>query len=309
MMFVLSAIALYITVRYMLERYIFRKIKLIYKIIHDSKLNKGNKLQMNINSSSLEKVNDEVMRWAEKTEKEIQTLKSLEQYRKDFVGNISHELKTPIFSIQGYLHTLLDGGLQDEDINVKYLERAVQNAERLQGIVEDLEEISKLESGQLILDIRKFDLKELAREVMQDLEVMASEKNISIVFKDKSDKAYDVLADQNTIRQVFTNLITNSIKYGKEGGSTKISFYDIDKNILVEITDNGLGIDEPHLKHLFDRFYRVDSSRSRKQGGSGLGLSIVKHIIEAHNQTINVRSTPGVGSTFGFTLKKVSGII
>lgn len=307
--FLFCSIAVYALTRFLLERYIFRKIKLIYKIIHDSKLDKGKKKLKMLNSSSLDEVNEEVVRWAETTEKEIQSLKLLEQYRKDFVGNISHELKTPIFSIQGYLHTLLDGGIHDENINLKYLQRAVNNAERLQSIVEDLEEISKLESGKLILDMRKFDIKALAKEVMDDLEVMASEKNIKLVFKDGADQPFNVIADRENIRQVLTNLVTNSVKYGKEGGNTRISFYDIDKNVLVEVSDNGLGIEDVHLKHLFDRFYRVDTSRSREQGGSGLGLSIVKHIIEAHNQTINVRSTQGVGSTFGFTLKKASGIL
>lgn len=293
----------YLIVRYLLEEYIFRKIKLIYKIIHDSKLTK-NTTKVDINATSIEEVNDEVVRWAENTEKEIASLKLLEQYRKDFVGNISHELKTPIFSIQGYLHTLLDGGLHDDAINTKYLKRATKNAERLQNIVEDLEIISNLESGKLILDIRKFDIKALVQEVILDLEVFAQEKGIHIVFKDGASQSFNVLADREKIRQVLNNLIVNSIKYGKENGTTKISFYDIDKNVLVEISDNGFGIKESHIKHLFDRFYRVDSSRSRAEGGSGLGLSIVKHIMEAHNQTINVRSTYKVGSTFGFTLRK-----
>lgn len=299
---------MYFIVRVLLERYVFRKIKLIYKIIHDSKLDKSKK-NVDINATSLEKVNDEVIKWAQSTEQEIKSLKLLEEYRKDFVGNISHELKTPIFSIQGYLHTLLDGGMHDENINVKYLRRAAKNAERLQNIVEDLEAISKLESGKMVLDIRKFDIKSLMQEVLQDLQVYAQEKNITLRFKEGASQSFNVLADREKIRQVLNNLVINSIKYGNEGGLTRVSFYDIDKNILIEVSDNGLGIEENHLKHLFDRFYRVDTSRSRAQGGSGLGLSIVKHIIEAHNQTINVRSTVGVGSTFGFTLKKASGII
>lgn len=299
-----GGLILYLFIRVLLERYVFRKIKLIYKIIHDYKLKGVEKADLDIKTTSLDQVNQEVIEWAEHTEKEIKMLKTLEKYRKDFVGNISHELKTPIFSLQGYLHTLLDGGIHDESINIKYIKRAAKNAERLQRIVEDLEEISKLESGKLILDIRKFDIKALVQEVFLDLEVHAQEKNITLQFKEGAAKSFNVLADREVIRQVLNNLIINSIKYGKEGGHTKISFYDMDKNILIEVSDDGIGINEEHLKHLFDRFYRVDTSRSRSQGGSGLGLSIVKHIVEAHNQTINVRSREGVGSTFGFTLKK-----
>lgn len=298
----LGFLGTFFVIRYLLSVYVFRQIKVIHQIIHDSKV-KTPTNAMSMSTTNLEAVNNEVVAWAERTEKEIQTLKTLEQYRKDFVGNISHELKTPIFSIQGYLHTLLDGGLHDENINIKYLERATKNAERLQSIVEDLEEISKLESGKLVLDIRKFDIRELVREVFQDVNVIAEERGIELLMDDNQSPLY-VMADSSTIRQVLTNLIINSLKYGDKGGKTRIDFFDIDKNILIEISDDGIGISEEHLKHLFDRFYRVDSSRSRTQGGSGLGLSIVKHIIEAHNQTINVRSTEGEGSTFGFTLKK-----
>jgi two-component system phosphate regulon sensor histidine kinase PhoR len=187
---------------------------------------------------------------------------------------------------------------------MRYLERAASNVDRLLTIVQDLEEISKLESEDLILDIQKFDIKALVREVFNDLEVNAQQRHVTLAFKEGADKSYNVLADREGIRHVLTNLILNSIKYGNENGTTKVSFYVMDKQILVEIADNGIGIEEKHLNHLFDRFYRVDKSRSRDSGGSGLGLSIVKHILEAHNQTVNVRSTPGRGSTFGFTLDK-----
>lgn len=290
-------------VRYFLEKYVFRKIKLIYKLIYDSKKDKSTQ---DITQESLEDVNARVIEWAENTKKEIATLKSLEEYRKNYVGNISHELKTPIFSIQAYLHTLLEGGLYDENINKDYLKRAADNTERLQNIVEDLDIISRLESGKAELDIKRFDIKELVTDIFTDLRSIAKKKKISLQLKDGASQSFFVLADREAIRQVFTNLIVNSIKYGKEGGTTKVSFYDLESEILIEVSDNGIGIDEKHLKHVFDRFYRVDSSRSRKQGGSGLGLSIVKHIIEAHDQTINVRSSPDVGSTFGFTLKKAN---
>lgn len=290
-------------VRFFLEKYVFRKVKLIYKLIYDSK---KDKTSQDISQESLEDVNMKVMEWAVNTKKEIASLKSLEEYRKNYVGNISHELKTPIFSIQAYLHTLLEGGLYDETINKDYLKRAADNTERLQNIVEDLDIITKLESGKAELDIKRFDIKELVRDIFLDLKSMAKKKKITLQFKDVTATSFMVMADRESIRQVFTNLLVNSIKYGKDGGTTKVSFYDMDTEVLTEISDNGIGIEDKHLKHVFDRFYRVDSSRSRKQGGSGLGLSIVKHIIEAHDQTINVRSTVDVGSTFGFTLEKAN---
>jgi two-component system, OmpR family, phosphate regulon sensor histidine kinase PhoR len=301
-LFIVFALTInFLIVRFFLEKYVFRKVKLIYKLIYDSK---KDKTAQDISQESLEDVNMKVMEWAVSTKKEIASLKSLEEYRKNYVGNISHELKTPIFSIQAYLHTLLEGGLYDENINKEYLKRAADNTERLQNIVEDLDIITKLESGKAELDIKRFDIKELVKDIFLDLKSMAKKKRITLQFKDTSAPSFFVMADRESIRQVFTNLLVNSIKYGKEGGTTKVSFYDMDTEVLTEISDNGIGIEEKHLKHVFDRFYRVDSSRSRKQGGSGLGLSIVKHIIEAHDQTINVRSTVDVGSTFGFTLQK-----
>ncbi|MBK9255246.1 MAG: sensor histidine kinase [Saprospiraceae bacterium] len=301
---ILLFVSTLLIVKYFLERYVFRKIKLIYKIIYDSKKDHGEREAFDFNRKSLSDVNEKVMQWATSAKKEIADLKSLEEYRKNYVGNISHELKTPIFSIQAYLHTLLDGGINDDQINIKYLKRAAENTERLQNIVEDLEIISKLESGQVEMDMRKFDLKELVKEIYMDLEPMAKEKNVKLLLKEGASQAFQVVADRESIRQVLINLVVNSIKYGRQDGTTKLSFYDMDTLILVEVSDNGIGMEEKHIKHVFDRFYRVDSSRSRKQGGSGLGLAIVKHIIEAHGQSINLRSTLNVGSTFGFTLKK-----
>lgn len=291
----------YLFVRYFLEKFVFRKVKLIYKLIYDSKMDKQSP---DGHVESLEDVNSRVLEWAESTRKEIATLKSLEEYRKNYVGNISHELKTPIFSIQAYLHTLLEGGIYDEKINMEYLKRAADNTERLQNIVEDLDTITRLESGNVQMDLKRIDLKGLVLDIFQDLTSMAAGRQITLQLKEGASESYFVMADKDAIRQVFTNLLVNSIKYGREGGVTKVSFYDMDHLVLVEVSDNGIGIEERHVKHVFDRFYRVDSSRSRKQGGSGLGLAIVKHLIEAHNQTINVRSTPDVGSTFGFTLAK-----
>jgi two-component system phosphate regulon sensor histidine kinase PhoR len=288
-----------------LKQYIYRKIKVIYKSIHKHKLSPGEKKDaVDVKADIMEEVEKEVQEWTANQAAEIEQLKSWQEYRRKFLGDISHELKTPIFNIQGYLETLLDGGLQDETINKSYLQRAAKNVERLNTIVEDLEIISRLEAGELILDMQTFDIRLLTEEVFDDVEMKAEERDIKLQFKPGADQHYQVKADREYIRQVLMNLVLNSIKYGKDEGTTKVSFYDMDKNILVEVADNGIGILPSHLNHVFDRFYRVDKSRSREQGGSGLGLSIVKHIVEAHKQTINVRSSMGVGSTFGFTLEK-----
>jgi two-component system, OmpR family, phosphate regulon sensor histidine kinase PhoR len=301
---VLSFLVCYFLVKYLIETFIYRRIKIIYKKITEAKKADNQNL---IDPDSLDDVEKEVETWAANKNKQIANLEELEEYRRNYIGNVSHELKTPIFNIQGFLHTLIDGGINDPTINISYLQKAARNLERLTSIVEDLETISKLESGQMALDIQVFDIHVLAEEVFEDLELKAKERNIKLSFKEGAGQGYRVKADKNTIRQVLNNLINNSIKYGKKGGQTKVSFYDMDKIVLVEISDNGIGISRHHLKHLFDRFYRVDKGRSRDVGGTGLGLSIVKHIIEAHNQSVHVRSTEGVGSTFGFTLEKVKG--
>lgn len=295
----------YFIFAYFLRKFIQRKVKVIYKNIHSRKLQSSEKKD-DIDMSSLvfDDLEQEVEAWAANEEKQATQMKTWQEYRRRFLGDISHELKTPIFNIQGYLETLLDGGLEDENINKNYLVRAAKNVERLNTIVEDLESISRLESGELILDIQPFDIKKLTEEVFDGLEIRAKERNIKLLFKAGADEGYTVKADREYIRQVLTNLVNNSLKYGREGGNTKVSFYDMDKYLLIEVADSGIGISPEHHKRLFDRFYRVDKSRSREQGGSGLGLSIVKHIVEAHKQTITVRSTPGVGSTFGFTLEK-----
>ena len=273
-------------------------------MISDSKQSKSLKGGENIKERNLIEVNDEVIEWAEKQENEMDYLVRLEQYRKNFLGNISHELKTPLFAIQGYLITLIEGGLYDENINMKYLKRAVYNSDRLQKIVEDLEIINQFESGNIVLNLENFDIRELSEEVIEDLSFQADAREVELSLKDGAKSKFKVHADREKVRQVLNNLVTNSIKYGIKGGKVRIGFYDLDESVLIEVGDNGVGIAEEHLNHLFDRFYRVDSSRNRKAGGSGLGLSIVKHILEAHNQTISVRSTEGEGSTFGFTLSK-----
>ncbi|MBL7831202.1 MAG: sensor histidine kinase [Saprospiraceae bacterium] len=296
----------YLSAYYIVKQFVRRRIKLIYKSISKQKLSSLEKVNAdNVYSDNLEEVEKMVVNWAEKNNQEIETLKELEEYRRNYMGNVSHELMTPIFNIQGYIYTLLDGAINDDEKKIEYLKRAASNVDRLETIVSDLEVISKLESGQAVLDIEIFDIKELIKEVIKDNEMLAIKKSIIVAFKPGSDHSYLVKADRENIRMVLNNFIQNSIKYGQKTGKTSIGIYDMETKILVEITDTGIGIPEEHIKHLFDRFYRVDKGRSREEGGSGLGLSIVKHIIEAHHQTINVRSTVGIGSTFGFTLEKV----
>lgn len=303
--FVVSFLATFLIFQYFLEIFIYRKIKLIYKTISTFKDSKAKAIErVDLSEDILANVNREVMSWQEDKSREIAELKRMENFRKEFLGNVSHELKTPLFSIQGYIHTLLEGGIDDPEVNVHYLQRAARSVERLCTIVEDLEAISKMESGEMALEQRSFDIHDLTKDVFESQELRAREKNIRLSFKEGSDHPVYVYADKERIRQVVVNLIVNSIKYGRQDGSTVVGFYDMDKNILVEITDTGLGIEPQHLPRVFERFYRVDKSRSREQGGTGLGLAIVKHLIEAHKQNINVRSSFGVGSTFTFTLKK-----
>ena len=288
-----------------LERFIYRKIKLIYKTIHRLKKPKKEVNEtLDLNENILDQVEMQVLEWTEEKKMEIDALKKLENYRREFLGNVSHELKTPIFNMQGYLHTLIDGGIDDHHINMKYLHRAAQNAERLSAIVNDLEVVSRHEAGELKLNKTHFNIAELVNEIFEVMEMMADANDIALSFKKGSQTSMVVHADRERIHQVLTNLISNSINYGKENGKTKIGIYDMDKNALIEVSDDGLGIAEKHLPRLFERFYRVDHARSREKGGSGLGLSIVKHLIEAHNQTIHVRSKEGLGTTFGFTLEK-----
>lgn len=287
------------------EKFVYNKIKVIYKTIHNLKIDPRNKLHnINLEKDILNDVNKQVIDWHSRNLEEIDRLKKLEIYRREFIGNLAHELKTPIFNIQGYILTPLEGGLNDSAINRDYLLRTENSVERMIALVEDLDMISKLESGGLTLNIEKTDLLALTKEVIKSIELQAKERNIKIFLKESSDKPIWVMADKARITQVLTNLFINSIKYGKENGQTQVAFYDLDENILVEVNDNGIGISGEHLPRIFERFYRADKSRSRTSGGTGLGLSIVKHIIEAHQQTISVKSEQNVGSVFSFTLKK-----
>jgi two-component system phosphate regulon sensor histidine kinase PhoR len=220
------------------------------------------------------------------------------------VGNVSHELKTPIFNIQGYILTLLEGGLEDPSINKLYLTRTEKSIDRMISIVEDLESINKLETGELKPQFSIFDIVKIVEDVIEMEQRLAKERKIWLTFTDKPDKPLMVKADKKRIIEVLTNLVVNGLKYGKKNGFVKVGFYDFDDKIMIEVTDNGIGIDKKDLSRVFERFFRVDKSRSREQGGTGLGLSIVKHIIEAHNQTINVQSVLNEGTTFTFTLEK-----
>ena len=235
---------------------------------------------------------------------EIETLKKEGIYRKEFVGNVAHELKTPLFSVQGYISNLLDGAMNDKELLKKYLKRAEKSVDRLTFIIKDLDLITQLESSTLKLKVTSFDIIKLTEEIIEDLEISASKRNIKIIFNKNYDKQILVEADKNRIEQVITNLVSNSINYGSEKGTTEISFESNVEKIIVKVNDNGEGITEENMPRLFQRFFRVDVSRSRSQGGSGLGLAIVKHIIDAHNENIYVQSTLGVGSEFSFSLKK-----
>ncbi|MGM0375179.1 MAG: sensor histidine kinase [Bacteroidota bacterium] len=289
-------------VNYFINLFIYAKIKPIYKTIHNFKPGlRENDVE---GDDVFSQVNREVAEWMKGKTMEIQQLRQLERYRKDFLGNVSHELKTPVFNIQGYILTLLEGGIDDPGINTLYLKRTEKSIDRMISIIEDLEAISKLESGELELDFTRFNLYHLVEEVFDLEEVRAQNRNISLKFGKSVDKNLQVLGDKPHIFQVVSNLVVNSINYGKEGGKTTVSFYDMDNLVLVEVRDNGIGISERDLPRIFERFYRADKSRSREQGGTGLGLAIVKHIIEAHKQTINVNSTPGKGTSFTFTLEK-----
>jgi len=302
--FIITLIISIVLLRQVFFRFIYDRIKLIYKSIHTRKEAGLNlKTKFNAKIDMIDQVDSDVNEWASEQSKEIAQLRQMAAYRKEFIGNVSHELKTPIFNIQGYTSTLLEGGLEDESINMKYLGKIEKNINKMISIVNDLEAISKLESGRLKLEIKSFDPEKLISEVVESLEDRASERNIALSVKKHFDKSKTIEADRHFVSQVFANLILNGINYAKEGGTVKIEIFDMDKHLLFEVTDNGIGIPANDLSRVFERFYRVDKSHSSNTGGSGLGLAIVKHIIEAHNQKINIRSTEGIGTTVAFTMK------
>jgi len=292
-------------IQFAINTFIIEKIRPLYKII-DFVPHKENESKIRLTPGFVElaQVEHDVERWAQNQLQEIERLREMERYRKDFVGNVSHELKTPIFNIQGYILTLLEGGLEDPNINKLYLNRAEKSIDRMISIVEDLESINKLETGELKPLFAIFDIIKIVDEVFELEQRLSRDRQISLMYSYRPEKPLMVKADRKRIIEVLTNLVVNGIKYGKVNGFVKVGFYDFDDKIMIEVSDNGIGIDKKDLSRIFERFFRVDKSRSREQGGTGLGLSIVKHIIEAHNQTINVQSVLNEGTTFTFTLEK-----
>ena len=285
------------------EKYIYGRIKKIYD---DVSLLESSTFAAQPVTTDMKTLTEEIEKFAQDKRIEIDTLKIREEYRKDFLGNISHELKTPLFTVQGYILTLLDGAMEDKAVRKKYLQRAQKGIERLIYIIRDLDLITKLEVGDLNLDLTDFDIIELIQGVFDLMEMKAAKKSITLAFDMNYEAPIYVRADKDKIQQVLSNLIVNSLKYGHKGGTTEVSVENLIRNkVIVRITDNGEGIPEEHIPRIFERFYRVDKSGSRKEGGSGLGLSIVKHIIEAHGEKIYVESVLDVGSEFSFTLEKV----
>jgi two-component system phosphate regulon sensor histidine kinase PhoR len=300
--FLIIYIFSFLVIQYRVERFIYRRVKKIYDDV--SLLESSTFLNQPI-TTDMETLTREVKKFATDKKLEIEMLKDREEYRREFLGNVSHELKTPLFTVQGYVSTLLDGAMDDKAIRKKYLKRAEKGVERLIYIVEDLDMITKLEVGDLNLDYSEFDIVELIQNVFDLLEMKADKKKITLAFDNYHIQPIFVKGDKDKIQQVIENLIVNSIKYGKEGGLTEVSVINLTKKkVLVRISDNGEGIEKQNIPRLFERFFRVNKSGSRSEGGSGLGLAIVKHIIEAHKERIYVESEFGIGSEFSFTLTK-----
>ncbi len=292
--------------RYTLEKFIYRKIKLIYKFIYQTKASFREETYYKyiLPKKSIDEVREDVEQWGIQKKAEIDTLKTNEAYRKEFLQNLAHEFKTPIFAIQGYVDTLLEGAIEDKELSKRFLENASRNIDRMVTLVKDLDEITRLESGEQPLNKTNFYIQDLIKETYESLSIKTSKKHIKTGIKKGCEVPISVIADKDKIRQVLTNIITNSVRYGKDEGHITASIYKTDgKHVLIEISDDGIGIAEEHLPRIFERFYRTDRGRSRDVGGTGLGLSICKHIVEAHGETIHVRSKPDIGTTIGFTLE------
>jgi len=302
--FLITFTVSYVIIFYAIHYFIMERIKPIYKTLGNITPKKLGVYESAENIDLISDIHEKVINWAKKKSKEIFLLKENAKYRKEFLGNVSHELKTPLFNIQGLILTLLDGGINDEEINLKYLKKTEKNVNRLISIVQDLETISSLESGQLQLNYENFNVIDLINEIFDIHEIRASEKNIELVCIKNFQNSFMVRADKRRIYLVISNLIINSIIYGKENGRTIVDIHDIDEKILIEVTDNGIGIAEHDLSRVFERFFRVDKSRSKELGGTGLGLAIVKHIIEAHDEVVNIKSELNKGTTFSFSLQK-----
>jgi len=296
----------YFLIRAVLEWFIYRKIKLIYKFIYQTKASKREETYYKyiLPKKSIDEVKEDVEKWAEQRSAEIELLKSNEAYRKEFLQNLAHEFKTPIFAIQGYVDTLLNGAIDNPEVNKRFLENAARNVERMVNLAKDLDEISRLESGEQPLYKENFIIQDLIREVYESLSIKTHSRNIKTSIKKGCEQSITVFADKEKIRQVIINLVQNATKYGRQDGSIVAGIYKTDEqHVLIEISDDGMGIAEEHLPRIFERFYRTDRGRSRDVGGTGLGLAICKHIIEAHGESIHVRSTLDVGTTVGFTLE------
>ncbi|MBK7764508.1 MAG: sensor histidine kinase [Bacteroidetes bacterium] len=292
---------------YIIERFVYRKIKLIYKFISQTKATKREEFYSNelLPQRSFEDVGEDVVKWAEERKSEMERLQNNETFRREFLMNLAHELKTPIFTAQGFIETLLDGAIHDPEVNTTFLQKAGKSLDRLTDLVTDLDEISKIESNQVPINKSNFVIQELIQDVYEELSQKAGNKHIKLSIKKGCEQDIVVYADRPKIKQVLVNLIENSITYGKEYGETTAGIYLVDnKEVYIEITDNGMGISDEQIARVFERFFRTDNARSRREGGSGLGLAIVKHIIEAHNHNVTCRSKIDVGSSFGFTIDK-----
>lgn len=296
----------YLFAQFVIKKFVIYKMKPIYQIVFERNM-RTSELEGTLlkRENLLETVTAEITDWAESNRQQIEHLEEVELYRREYLGNFAHEIKTPVFNIQGYISTLLDGALHDESVNRLYLERAEKSVERLIHIVTHLDEISRLESGEPNLEYGRFDIVALAREIIVDFEKEAGMRKISLRLRVKPTEIHFVVADRKYMSQVLVNLISNSVRYGTDGGWVRISFIDMFDKVMVEVADNGEGIEKKDVPRVFERFFRTDASRSREKGGTGLGLAIVKHIIEAHGETITLRSELGVGTTFSFTLSKI----
>tara|TARA_Y100000589_G_scaffold207507_2_gene195721 strand:+ start:17850 stop:18890 length:1041 start_codon:yes stop_codon:yes gene_type:complete len=300
---IIISLSVLIIFYFLIKYFITNKLDILYRSIRTGKFNDDSKKKYSLKEDLISNAELDTKSWREEELKTISKLKEVEAFRKEFLGNISHELKTPVFSIQGYILTLLEGGLEDKSVNKVFLQRASKAVERMTDILEDLDQIIEMEVKEIKLDIIKFNIVELVSDLFEDLKVQSKNRNIKLEFSKKYNPIW-VKADKNKIAQVITNLLNNSISYGNENGITTVRFFSMDNIVTIEVSDNGPGISEEEIPRLFERFYRVEKSRDRHKGGTGLGLSIAKHIIESHGQTINVRSTVGVGSTFTFSLNR-----
>jgi two-component system phosphate regulon sensor histidine kinase PhoR len=300
---ILGAVFVYVVFYFLLKKFIQHRLSLLYRSIQTKPDNSRQKNAEESLDSMIEIAERDVQSWQQKQDQEISKLKDQEAFRREFLGNLAHELKTPVFSIQGYILTLLEGGLEDDTINKTFLERASRSTDRIVSILEDLDQITKLEIDALKMKFEDFDIVEMASESIASMELRAKDKKIKLSIQNEIEDIY-VNADKKRIAQVLTNLLSNSISYGKENGETTISIIAIDELVTIEVSDNGIGIDQEHLPRLFERFYRVEKSRNRHEGGTGLGLAIAKHIIDSHNQKISVKSSIGTGSQFTFSLDK-----